>query len=55
MKKWITIPLLYLYLHPAVRKKECPGPADKNFSLTNFKKVSAADTFTVTVSRGFGV
>src|SRR5689334_267550 len=53
MKKWITL-FLFAFALASCHKdsKTCPGAADKNFAVANFNKLSASETFTVTVSRG---
>ncbi len=53
MKKWITLSLFAFVLASCHKEtKPCPGATDKNFAVANFNKVSAGETFTVTVSRG---
>ncbi len=56
MKKIILLAGITAVLFTACNKekRECPGAAEKTFSLNNFTKVYAGETFKITVVKGAG-
>lgn len=54
MKNWIVAAALAIALFGSCEKehKECPGPSEKNFAITGFAKIKAAETFHLKITRG---
>jgi len=53
MKKWITLSAIVCVLSSCHKENTaCTGTAEKNFTVSHFSRLTAGETFTVTVNRG---
>ena len=53
MKKWILYSATAILLAACEKeKKECPGAIEQEFTLTDFSRIKAGGTFSVTIDKG---